>query len=111
VRLPTFTVGSRTISDTELPRLQHLKHGQTMRNANPGSLDWLITCEGPYSIFVPTSSAARQWAIDCMPEAVASDELGRYCVPDHMSAEIHRKLQSERFALVNLGIGSSSNMA
>jgi hypothetical protein len=81
-----------------------------MRSANSRSLDWLITCEGSYSIFLPTSSDARQWAVDCMPDAAVTDELGRYQVPDHMSAEMHKKLESERFAILSLCIGSSSEM-
>jgi hypothetical protein len=81
-----------------------------MSRANSGTLDWFIACEGAYSIFEPMSSAARQWAIDYMPDAAVTDELGRYRVPDHMTAEIHGKLESQRFAILSLGIGSSSEM-
>ena len=45
-----------------------------------------------------------------MPDAAVIDELGRYRLPDHMTAEIHKELETDRFAILSLGIGSSSEM-
>lgn len=55
---------------------------------------------GPGTRLYPVSSAARQWCIDCLPDAaVSSRRHGSYFVPAASESDVLAELAAEGFAV------------